>query len=40
MKSLSMHMQLVSVDVKTSVRKLEQTPLDLLLEGVVNDVDR
>ena len=33
-------MQLISVDVKTSVRKLEQTALDLLLEGVVTDVDR
>ena len=39
MKSLIMHMQLVSVDVKASVRKLERTVLDLLLEGVVTDVD-
>ena len=40
MKSLSVHMQLFSVDVKVSVRKLEQMALDLLLEGVVTDVDR
>ena len=36
MKSLSVHMQLFSVDVKVSVRKLEQTAL----EGVVTDVDK
>ena len=33
-------LQLYSVDVEASVRELEQTAIDLLLEGVVTAVDK